>query len=193
MVLDGHAMEGRALLETDEIVFRGPTRVKIPLADVTSVEPHDGRLAVGFGGRSAVLEIGTAATKWADRILHPKSLIAKLGVRPGSKVAVLGVDDRDFLRQLSERTSDVSRRLRKACDLIFYRAETRDDLRRLPRLEESITRDGAVWVIHPKGTPAIRDVDVIAAAKDSGLVDTKVTRFSETHSALKLVIPVARR
>ena len=193
MVLDGHAMEGRALLESGEIIFRGQTRVRIPFADVTSVEAHDGRLAVAFGGRSAIFEIGTAAPKWADKVLHPKSLIDKLGVRPGSKVAVLGVDDDDFLRQLCERTSDVSRRLRKACDLIFYRAETRDDLRRLPRLEQSITRDGAVWVIHRKGTPAIRDVDVIVAAKESGLVDTKVARFSETHSALKLVVPVARR
>jgi len=36
-------------------------------------------------------------------------------------------------------------------------------------------------------------VHVIAAAKEAGLVDVKVVRFSDTHTALKLVIPVARR
>ncbi len=33
----------------------------------------------------------------------------------------------------------------------------------------------------------------MAAAKKAGLVDVKVVSFSATHTALKLVIPVARR
>jgi hypothetical protein len=37
------------------------------------------------------------------------------------------------------------------------------------------------------------DVVVMAAARDRGLVDVKVARFSETHTALKLVIPKADR
>jgi hypothetical protein len=32
-----------------------------------------------------------------------------------------------------------------------------------------------------------------AAISDAGLVDTKVVSFSETHTALKAVIPVAKR
>jgi hypothetical protein len=40
----------------------------------------------------------------------------------------------------------------------------------------------------------VRDVDVMAAAREAGLVDTKVVAFSATHTALKLVIPrVARQ
>ena len=34
---------------------------------------------------------------------------------------------------------------------------------------------------------------VMAAGKAAGLVDTKVVAFSETHTAERLVIPVARR
>ena len=54
--------------------------------------------------------------------------------------------------------------------------------------------NGAIWVVSRKGKAAtLRDVDVIAAARASGLVDNKVASFSATHTALRLVIPVAQR
>ena len=36
-------------------------------------------------------------------------------------------------------------------------------------------------------------VEVMAAARDAGLVDNKVVAFSETHTSIRLVIPVADR
>jgi hypothetical protein len=54
--------------------------------------------------------------------------------------------------------------------------------------------DGAIWVVHRKGKDAtLKDIDVFAAAKRVGLVDTKVVAFSTTHTAEKLVIPVKDR
>ena len=54
--------------------------------------------------------------------------------------------------------------------------------------------NGAIWVVSRKGKAAtLRDVDVIDAAKDARLVDNKVASFSATHTALRLVIPVALR
>jgi len=50
-----------------------------------------------------------------------------------------------------------------------------------------------LWVVRPKGTADISDADVIAAGRKAGLVDVKVVRFSETHSAEKLVVPLAKR
>jgi hypothetical protein len=54
-------------------------------------------------------------------------------------------------------------------------------------------RNGAIWVVHPKGKGALRDTEIFAAAQQVGLTATKVARFSATHTAEKLVIPVARR
>jgi hypothetical protein len=48
-------------------------------------------------------------------------------------------------------------------------------------------------VVYPRGQKHIREADVIAAGKDAGLVDNKVCRFSETQTALRYVIPLAKR
>lgn len=126
--------------------------------------------------------------------VYATPLLEKLGVRPGARVSVLGVDDETFLRLLRGRTDDVSPRPRKESELIFLAADHPGELTRLGRLEPLIRREGAIWVVSRKGKAAtLRDVDVIAAARRAGLVDNKVVSFSATHTALRLVVPRARR
>jgi hypothetical protein len=126
--------------------------------------------------------------------VYDKSVIDKLGVKSDSRVAVLGVKDALFLRQLRERAPDMSNRLRRNLDLIFFAADSPTELQKLERLKASLKPDGAIWVVSLKGKAArIKDVDVIAAAKSAGLVDNKVVGFSDTHTSLRLVIPVDRR
>jgi hypothetical protein len=130
----------------------------------------------------------------ANEYVSTRPLIDKLGVKPMSKVSVLGIDDEYFWEQLQARTPDVSRRLRNDSDVIFYAADSEVALKKLKSLQDHIRKDGAIWVVSLKGKRAkIRDVQVIAAAKAAGLVDNKVVAFSETHTALRLVIPVAMR
>lgn len=192
---DGKASEGKALLETNEIIFRGGEfRLKIPLKEIASLDASDGELSVGYNGAVAVFELGREAEKWAMKIRNPRGLMDKLGVKAGMRIAVLGVQDGDFESQLEAR--DVSRieGEERDLDIVFYEADGVDDLIRLPALRGAIKPAGAVWVVSPKGkTARIKDIDVMAAARDAGLVDNKVASFSETHTALKLVIPVANR
>jgi hypothetical protein len=69
-----------------------------------------------------------------------------------------------------------------------------DDLVRLGELREAIKPAGGIWVVSPKGKGAVlKDVEVMAAAREAGLVDNKVVSFSDTHTALRLVIPKALR
>jgi len=117
----------------------------------------------------------------------------RLGVKPDMKVTVLRVGDAAFLTELEARGAKVSRRRGPDADLLFISAETRAELSRLDGLEPSIKRDGAVWVVFPKGRQDIREVEVIESGVAAGLGDTKVVRFSETHTALKFVIPLSRR
>ncbi len=119
----------------------------------------------------------------------------KLGVKPDSKVTVIGIDDELFWTQLTAQTSRaIKSRLRQDTDLIFYAADSLDRLDELGRLKSYLKPNGAIWVVSLKGKAAhIKDLDVIAAAKAAGLVDNKVVSFSATHTALRLVIPVEHR
>jgi hypothetical protein len=129
-----------------------------------------------------------------ERDYSHRSLLDKLGVKPEQSICVLGLEDAAFLRDLAERTPGFTRRKSAGeLDTVFFAAEDIKTLSRLKSLREAIRRSGAIWVIYPQGQKHIREVGVIAAGKAAGLTDNKVCRFSETHTALRFVIPLAMR
>jgi len=106
----------------------------------------------------------------------------------------LGVEDVQFLKDLAARVSDFAREnATTGTDIIFAAAENTKALARLKSFAAAIAKNGAIWVVYPKGQKHIREVDVIAAGKSAGLTDNNVCKFSETHTALRFVIPLARR
>ena len=125
----------------------------------------------------------------SPEFVSTRSRLEKLGVKPGAQVALVGVDDPDFLRELRQRTTDITEgRPRGACDLVFLAADTRADLRRINDVKKWIEPNGAIWIVRPKGGRSeLRDTDIIQAGLDSGLVDNKIMSFSETHGATRLV------
>lgn len=128
-----------------------------------------------------------------ERDYSHRLLLDKLGVKPEHRVAVLGVQDGDFLKDLSARVPSFSRDNPREADLVFLAAEDLKALARMKSLADTIQKNGAVWVVYPKGQRHIREIDVINAGKSAGLTDNKVCRFSETHTALRFVIPLAMR
>ena len=192
--------EGKALLESDELIFRGGERpLRIPFTSVRAVDVSGGRLTLTHGdaGAVAVFDLGAQAEKWAERIRSPKGLLDKLGVKPGMRALVAGggpaFDDGDFARQLAGRGAEVASgggggAGGGAYDLVFLDAEQPADLARIGPGAEHLAPKGALWVVHPKGPASrVKDTDVFAAAKPLGLTYTKVAKFSETHTAEKLV------
>ena len=127
--------------------------------------------------------------------VYSTPLLDKLGVRPGMRVAIVGDVDPGVVASLAERTDDVtSGAPLDHTDVILLVADSLDALTVLRTLRSRIRQAGAIWVVSRKGRAAtLRDVDVIAAARDAGLVDNKVASFSDTHTALRLVIPRALR
>jgi hypothetical protein len=110
------------------------------------------------------------------------------------RTALMDVDDSTFRRELAERTDVIAEgRPRKDTDMILFAVDRTAPLRRLATLRRAIRRNGAIWVVWPKGQARIKEDMIRAAAIAHGLVDIKVIAFSETLSGLKLVIPVARR
>lgn len=190
----GQVSEGRAYLEATALLFRGEFRLQIPFNQITALTAANGELAVTSAAGIARFQLGPLADKWRERILHPKSLLDKLGIKADSKVAALNLADEDFLRQLRERVGEFSTvKPPKVCDVILLGVSDKAALRRLAQLQKHLGASGALWVIFRKGQSHCNENDVRAAGKQAGLVDVKVVSFSATHSGLKLVIPKARR
>jgi hypothetical protein len=185
--------EGTALLETDELVFRGDFRIAVPLQGITALDAFEGELRVEFADGEATFELGPKAERWAERIRSPKSLLDKLGVKPDSTVVVVGLADGDFRTLLDERVERYATAPEPESDLIFLGAESRGDLVRIESLVQYLRPNGHIWVVAPKGRQDIREADVLEAGRAAGLKDTKVARFSGTHTAHRFTIPLDRR
>ena len=119
---------------------------------MASVEAKKGSLLVVWPEGRATFAIGRDAEKWALKVRYPRSLLDKLGVKAGSRVAVVGSFPRDFLKDLGERTGDVARgKPRKDSDLVFVAMGEPKDLGQLRALREALKPAGGIWVVWPKG------------------------------------------
>src|SRR5262245_32626898 len=188
--LDGQVSEGKCQLETEHLSFRGEFKVTIPFASIRHLDAAEGKLSVTFNAGTLILDLGPAATKWAEKIKKPKSLLEKLGVKEGMKVSVQGIRDKEFLKQLKEKKVDASKKLSKESDIILLQTDSKDELDAVNSAAKHLASNGALWIIYPKGKEEIKQDDIFKAGKSAGLVDVKVVSFSSTHTALKFVIPV---
>jgi hypothetical protein len=186
--------EGTVLLETSEILFRGGFRLKIPFASIKSVKAVDGELRFETADGLAVFELGPRAEKWCEKILHPKSRIEKIGVKPGAKISVFGNFAADFFEEVKPLAGSLTRdKVRAECDLVFLAADSLKGLSAVAKIRKSMKGATGLWIVYPKGQESITENDVIAAGRKTGLKDVKVVGFSRTHTALKFVVPLDRR
>ncbi len=188
-----HSSVGRAQLEADHVRFRGEFRLKLPLTSISAVAVRDGVLSLTGPEGTLALALGSAADRWAAKIRSPKSRVEKLGVKPGMRVSVLGVGDDGFLDELRAAGADVSSRSRRNSDQVYIVIEAASDLSRFAEVLPSLSLDGAIWAIRRKGLADASEAATMAAGKAAGLVDVKVARFSDTHTAEKFVRPVRAR
>jgi hypothetical protein len=123
-----------------------------------------------------------------------RSRIEKLGVKDGSDVLLLGIErDKAFVKELRTAGAGIRTAGTTQADMIFAAFVHRDDLRRLPPLVARLKADGVLWTLRPKGSKDLTEAEMMHAGQSAGLVDVKVVSFSDTLTAEKFVIPVARR
>jgi hypothetical protein len=192
---NGKKVQGKALLETSEIIFRSePLRLKIPFSEIKSIKAVDGELRVESADSAVIFEIGPYAEKWAHKILNPKSRIEKLGVKPGSKVTVIGKLEAEFEEELREASPDFARgAIARDTEWIFMIADTQKGLAQATNIAKVMKGRVALWIVYPKGRKDLSENDVLATGRKAGLKDVKVVGFSPTHTALKFVVPVGER
>jgi hypothetical protein len=142
------------------------------------------------GGRASFLLGARRAATWAQRMLNPPTRLDKAGVKPGARVALVGIAEKGFAAELRAAGAKV---VREGAEIVFAQIDEPAGLADVPKLARALPDAGALWILSPRGRPEIADTVVMAAARKAGLVDVKVMRFSETHTALKFVRPLARR
>ena len=185
---------GTVSLETEELRFRGEFRLRMPFNTITNLAAANGRLTVTVAEGTATFNLGPKAEQWAERIRNPKSVLEKMGIKPESLVSVIGIEDKWFLDDLRTRV-DGPRvgRVARNSDVIIVAINKARDLDAFTRLQASLKANGALWAVRPKGTPEVSESTVMNAARAAGLVDVKVVRFSDTHTAEKFVRPKLSR
>jgi len=121
-----------------------------------------------------------------------KPLVAKLGIKPGSTIAILGAP-RGYDRLLG-RLPEVRRRSTAPgrLDFVqFFTTEKHELERRFATLARSLTPAGMLWISWPKkasGVATDLTEDVIrAVGLAHGLVDVKVAAVDDVWSGLKFV------
>lgn len=191
--IDGKKVEGKALLEVSELIFRGAEcRVKITFGEIRAVTAADGELRIKTKDGEFAFAVGAVAEKWREKILHPKTRVEKLGVKAGLRVAVIGEVEKEFAKELKHSQAEVVAE-GAAVDAVFLFVRGNGDAGNIAKAAKKIKGAAGLWVVYPKGKKEITENDVLSAGREAGLKDVKVVGFSATYTALKFVVPVEKR
>jgi hypothetical protein len=192
--VDGRMQSGTALLESTEILFRGEHRLKLPFSEITQVSERDGWLLVRTKEHLQEFNLGPRAGKWLDKIIHPKAVLEKLGIKAGDRVALYGQLGPQFEKDLKTHNAVLAKgRISASTAWVFFAAEADKELAAVKAIAGKLSGAMALWIVYPKGQKTITESSVRAAGLKAGLTDIKVVGFSATQTALKFVIPKANR
>lgn len=187
---NGSESMGKAHCGDGEIDFKGDFRFRWKWSELSVVEAGEGVLTVAKGEERAQFHLGDAAAKWEHAIRNPKSRLDKFGLKPGHAYQAWGEFDDAFAPELAARAGAPGV---EPLDVVFVRLSGAADLDQLLKARAAIASNGMIWAVWLKGRKEFREDDIREFALANGLVDVKVASFSESLSALKLVVPVSLR
>jgi len=194
VTVGGQKVPIQADFGSDRVRLSGGKRGDVPYKQVEVVSTTKGILKLRVDGTPMEFPIGATVDRLANKIRKPPSRAEKMGIKPGQRAHLVGPIDRSFVDELRAILPKFGEgRPRGKVDLIVYAAKSRTDLDEVAVLASLIEDDGAVWVVYKKGKRDPSEDDVLLAGRKAGLKDIKVARFSETHTALKFVVPLADR
>ncbi|HVJ85103.1 MAG TPA: DUF3052 family protein [Caulifigura sp.] len=175
-------------LDSETLTIAGRPRTAIPLKSVEWATAIDGVLSIHVDGRTIDFVIGNDAAKWQEKILHPPSLMKKLGIKDDHVVVTRRIDDKPLLEELRGAAGSVQSRFGKSpVSVVLVWMKTREQLDELLDLVSHLAEGGFLWVLWSRGGKVVQENDIREAALRVGLVDVKVCKVSEAFSGLKLM------
>jgi hypothetical protein len=190
VTVGGQKVNVRADFASDHVTFSGGRRGEVPYSAIQVLGTAKGILRLRVDDAPMEFHLGDKADRIANKIRSPPSLMDKLGVKAGQRVAAVDAPG-SLVREIRKTVPDAQdRRPGRAVDILFLGAGNVDALGAIADLVDSVAPGGALWVVYPKARQdTIRESDVLAAGRAVGLKDVKVARVSPTHTALKFMRP----
>ena len=186
---DGTTAKVKALLETNEIILRGPIRLTAPLKALKSIRVESESLCFSLDKHPIQLHLGAkAAESWAKKLKTPPPTLAdKLGIT-GKTIRTIGpIDDKALLSALT------SAALVRAEDpeVILAQVDTPEALATTLRAAKpQLDRSVPIWLVYRKGPGhAINEKLIRSTLRALGYMDTKVASVSEHLTALRFNLP----
>jgi len=177
----------KVLLETHELIVRGAIRRSVPIASLTEVSVRDGDLIFRAGDDEVTLSLGsTLAQSWAKKLTTPPpTLAAKLGILPGTRLALIGEIEGEELKTAIAGTASTESR---EVTLILALVKTREDLNYVLDRYPTYTSNPPIWTIYPKGTKQpLGESEIRSTLRHEGFIDTKIASVSQTLTALRFI------
>ena len=177
----------KVLLETTELIVRGPIRRRVAIASLTQIEVQGEKLLFHAGDDEVVLGLGVSmAESWAKKIAAPPpTLAAKLGISNSSHLLLIGEFETDELKAAVAAAGSVDG---KKTNLILACVRTTADLNfALDRYAVQPSQP-PIWIIYPKGsgTP-LPEAQIRNTLRHEGFIDTKVASVSSSLTALRFI------
>ncbi len=178
-----------ALLESQELVLRGPLRRRFLIACMAAPRVDRGALTFESNdGDTVALHLGDElARKWLKKIqTPPPPLAAKLGIGAHQPAAVLGpVTDSHLAQALHGATTEDSGR----ATVLVVMLHSMGDLEAAVAQHASMPCRG-VWLVHRKGPDAaLPDARIREAMRERGYKDHKITGVSAEWTATRYAKP----
>lgn len=182
------AAEARVHLDSEMLSVGPPFRLKLKLGDLSRCEAGAAGLEVSAGKTRLTLALAAKeAASWAKAMTNPPSLATKLGLKDGLAVATVGEMPPEIAEALTAASPAAVRPgAAIAAPLAFAAVPEGVSIAKLAKFAAALPPKSAVWLIYRKGGPTNGD-QLIYAAREAGLKDTKVAKISETHTGLRFI------
>jgi hypothetical protein len=140
-------------------------------------------------GRRLVLQLGAKESAlWAKKITNPPSRLDKLGIKAGTRVAVLRLDDADFeleLKQGSAQQVDLS-----DAEVVLAAIEDEAALNKLDDIARNMPQSAHLWLLRPRGAgQGVSEAAIMQHGRSLGLKLSKTMRFSDHYTGERFSWP----
>ena len=188
---EGRAIESadevHVLLESSDVILRGPIRRRLPIAEFREVRALADLLRLTSRDECIEIELPPAmARRWAEKIVTPPPTLAeKLGLSALHPPLLLGrVTDPELQEALADAAAAPSPEAASAPTTIAI-AEV-DDESDLDAALEQLPPGIPLWLVHRKGRGAwLGDAAIRELMRSHGFIDTKVAVVSSVRTATR--------